>query len=290
MQGAWIASLLSFGIIAGYLLNPVLIDSLGPKRTLLLLAAPQISSCLLVYFGRSWIVLCCARIIGGIGYGGGLCSTAVYVSQIGDENNRGFFLTFVKMFFNIGVFVTMIFGAFMSYNTMNLAILGIPVLFVVLFIFMPDTDQFCEKGEYVQEKLTNNENECEEGGLGSGNNIVGGLGGGDGNCEVGRGVEGANNLDVVKNSDGTQNFGVVRNSVGVVADGVAKHLDGVAKYPDGAAKNADSTIVIADGVVKNAGSAKNPYAVLKISDGIAENPYDIIKNSDRTSQNSGGSA
>lgn len=158
MQGSWVASLLSFGIIIGYILNPFLIDTIGSKRTLLFLAVPQIISCLLIYFGQNWIVLCVARIIGGIGYGGGLCSTAIYVSQIGDENNRGFFLTFVKMFFNIGVFVTMIFGAFLQYNIMNLAILGIPLFFVITFFFMPNTDQFCEKGEYVQEKLTDNDN------------------------------------------------------------------------------------------------------------------------------------
>lgn len=157
MEGAWIASVLSVGIITGYVLNPFLIDTIGSKRTLLFLSLPQMLSCLLIYFGQNWIVLCLARIIGGIGYGGGLCSTAIYVSQIGDENNRGFFLTFVKMFFNIGVLVTMIFGAFLTYNVMNLAIFGIPLFFLLTFLFMPDTDQFAEKGEYVQEKLTDND-------------------------------------------------------------------------------------------------------------------------------------
>ncbi|XP_033217923.1 facilitated trehalose transporter Tret1-like [Belonocnema kinseyi] len=142
MQGAWIASLNGCGSILGYLLSIPFINWLGPKRTLLLLAIPQIISWILICLGRNWIILCLARVIGGIGYGAGLCATSAYVGQIGDESTRGIFLTLIKLTINIGIFITMFLGAFLSYNTMNLALLGIPIIFIISFSFMPDSNQF----------------------------------------------------------------------------------------------------------------------------------------------------
>ena len=157
IQGAWIASLSGCGTIIGYLLNTILIDRLGRKRTLLLLAMPQILSWILIYLGRNWIILCLARVIGGIGYGGGLCATAVCLAEIGNQNSRGVFLSLIKLSLKIGIFITMFLGAFLSYNTMNLVLLGIPIIFIVSFSYIPDNNQFG-----VEEVVEENEESFKE--------------------------------------------------------------------------------------------------------------------------------
>ncbi|XP_043462197.1 facilitated trehalose transporter Tret1-like [Leptopilina heterotoma] len=295
MEAAWIASLLSFGIITGYILNPFLIDTIGSKRTLLLLALPQLLSCLLIYFGQNWIVLCLARIIGGIGYGGGLCSSAIYVSQIGDENNRGFFLTFVKMFFNIGVFVTMIFGAFLTYDVMNLAIFGIPLFFLLTFLFMPDTDQFTEKGEYVQEKLTDNDGDerqidsdctfgignCFRGDLKDDVKFGGVLGDANGGAKNSNNV--AANLEAGAAS--ANDCGKNSTDADTIVDG-AKHPNSFAKTSGAAAKstNSEDFTTNVDGVVKNSVDQK-PISISQNSNSIYQSPNSICLNPNNVDQN-----
>lgn len=142
LQGAWIASLVGCGTVSGFLLNPLFISNLGSKRTLLFLAAPEILSWAIIYLSKNWILLCFARIIGGFGYGAGLCSTAIYLSEIGNKRTRGIFLTLIKMSINIGIFISMFLGAFFSYDTMNLILMMVPIIFVVAFSSMPDAKDF----------------------------------------------------------------------------------------------------------------------------------------------------
>ncbi|XP_043462194.1 facilitated trehalose transporter Tret1-like isoform X2 [Leptopilina heterotoma] len=142
LQGAWIASLVGCGTVSGFLLNPLLISNFGSKRTLIFLAAPEIISWAVIYLGKNWLLICFARIIGGFGYGAGLCSTAIYLSEIGDKRTRGIFLTLIKMSINIGIFISMFLGAFLSYDTMNLILMMVPIIFVVTFSSMPDAKDF----------------------------------------------------------------------------------------------------------------------------------------------------
>lgn len=160
IQGALIASIVGCGTISGFLINPILINKLGSKRTLLFLSAPEILSWCIIYFCRNWLLLCLARIIGGFGYGAGLCSTAIYLSEIGDKRTRGIFLTLIKMSINIGIFISMFLGAFLSYDTMNLVLMTIPIVFVVTFYSMPDVEEF--KDEIVENNFTKIKDDFKE--------------------------------------------------------------------------------------------------------------------------------
>ncbi|XP_033218271.1 solute carrier family 2, facilitated glucose transporter member 8-like [Belonocnema kinseyi] len=101
-QSTWIASLNSVGMVIGYLLIPLIMRLLNPKNTLLLLTIPQLTSCILIILGRNYITLVIGRIIGGIGYGSGLCAASVYVGEIGDKNTRASFLVLIKLGINSG--------------------------------------------------------------------------------------------------------------------------------------------------------------------------------------------
>ena len=159
-QGAWIASLVNVGMIFGYIINALIIDKIGRKKTLLVLSIPQITACISIVLARNWVVLYISRIIIGIGYGGGLCATNTYLGEIGSQNNRGIFLSLIKLSLNFGIFFVMFLGAYLTYNTMNLVLLSLPLIFIVSFPFMPDSFHFLErKGETLYNWNDNEKNE-----------------------------------------------------------------------------------------------------------------------------------
>lgn len=146
-QTSWIAPLLPIGLIIGNFLNPIFINRIGRKWTLMLFALPQIISWLIIYCTKSHNAIYLARIMGGIGYGGGVCAVTVYLSEIGTPKNRGIFLTMVKFSLSLGIFFTLLLGATLSYNYMNLGHLMMPIIFLCLFFFLPDSIYFLEKNK-----------------------------------------------------------------------------------------------------------------------------------------------
>lgn len=146
-----ISSIFSIGLILGYLVNPIITDQINRKKTLLIYTFPQILSWLLIIFIKKFPAILIGRIICGFGYGGAICGLTVYLSEIGTIKNRGIFLVMIPVFINIGFLLVMILGAFSTFDTLNLVMLMVPLIFCVTFVFMPDSS-------YFQRKNSNNTN------------------------------------------------------------------------------------------------------------------------------------
>ena len=143
----WIASLYSVGLVIGFLINPLFVDRIGRKKTLLTFSAPQIISWIMIILAKDCITICIARIIGGIGYGAAICSLNVYLSEIGNLKNRGKILVLFPVSINSGMLYVMILGAYLPYKFMNIGILILPIIFFTSFFFMPDSSYFCERND-----------------------------------------------------------------------------------------------------------------------------------------------
>ncbi|XP_033218264.1 facilitated trehalose transporter Tret1-like [Belonocnema kinseyi] len=143
-QISWIAPLLPIGLMIGNFLNPLYVDRIGRKWTLLVFAIPQIISWLFILLTKNYIVIYIARILGGIGYGSGICAVTIYLSEIGNRKTRGTFIAFVKFSTSVGILFTMVLGAALPYFYMNLGHLIVPILFVLTFFFLPDSSYFLE--------------------------------------------------------------------------------------------------------------------------------------------------
>ena len=154
-QSDFTAALLPVGMILGYLLNPVIINRVGRKWTLMIYSLPQIVCWTLTILAEKMITLYIARLIGGIGYGGGLGALTIYISEIGTLKNRGILLALISLSINCGLLYTMLLGAFLSYNCMNFSLLALPIIFVVTFSFMPDSFYFYEENNQIDENRTN---------------------------------------------------------------------------------------------------------------------------------------
>lgn len=141
-QGSWVASLYTIGAIIGSLISPLCVDRLGRKYSLLVFALPQLAGWGLIIVAKNVKILYAARLIAGIAHGGIYNVTVIYLAEIADKNIRGALGTFLKMSTNIGtLFVTTI-GAYMPYWKLNVISLAVPVLFMIIFSFMPETPYF----------------------------------------------------------------------------------------------------------------------------------------------------
>ena len=141
-EASWIASLLHVGAIFGYMLYPYMIDSIGRKNTLLLLIIPQLASWILTIFAKDVYSLYAARIICGLGYCAGYAVQGIYISEISSKSIRGILLLCSEVNYQIGTLMLLTIGALCSYKVMNLSMLSTPILFLITFIFMPDSPHY----------------------------------------------------------------------------------------------------------------------------------------------------
>lgn len=142
VQGSWIASLFSLGGIFGYLIYPLLVNRIGRKNSLLLFSMPQIIGWLTTIFAKNYYTLYISRMISGIGYCSSLGLLVIYLGEIADKDIRGILLFIIKISYDIGILVVAVTGAFLSYHGMNCVMLSLPILFLVTFLFMPETPYY----------------------------------------------------------------------------------------------------------------------------------------------------
>ena len=141
-QGGWIASLFSLGTIFGIMLCPFFMDRIGRKYTMLLFFSPRLFSWILIIYANSYITLYVARIVAGVGCGGLYIVTAVYIGEISEKKIRGTFLTILNISTNVGILIVAITAAYLDYRTMNLVMLAVPISYMILFLFTPETPYF----------------------------------------------------------------------------------------------------------------------------------------------------
>ena len=140
-EGAWITSTYNIGAIIGYMIIPFFMNCVGRKYTLLICAIPQIISWLMIVLGNSVVTLCLARFICGLGYSNiGLVS--IYIGEIAERRIRGMLSISMVISGDIGIFLVATIGTYCSYQVMNWILLSIPIIYLVSFIFMPESPYF----------------------------------------------------------------------------------------------------------------------------------------------------
>lgn len=163
MQGSLIASLNYIGMIVGFASSPFLMDRLGRKISLLLVGLSQIAGWMLINLSQSVHGLYLARIISGISDFSFIVSM-IYAGEIADKKIRGTLSSIQILSFSLGIFYMITLGAFLPYETVNKLGFLIPLIFLITFLFMPETPYFLliqgrdEEAMKTLMKLKNTEN------------------------------------------------------------------------------------------------------------------------------------
>lgn len=141
-QGDWIASIINLG--AAFICFPIgmVMDIIGRKKTMLLLVIPFTLGWLLITFGTSVGMLIAGRFITGVA-GGAFCVTApAYTSEIAQDSIRGSLGSYFQLMITIGILFAYIVGGYASVFVFNILCTCIPLVFGIIFFFMPESPSF----------------------------------------------------------------------------------------------------------------------------------------------------
>jgi MFS family permease len=104
-----------------------------------------------VFFILSWIllILTCnvpqmyiARLLQGFGVGFVMTAQTMYIGEISSDDCRGALGSFMQLGIVIGILFVYVVGPFVPYVTFQYLCLLIPIIFVILFYFMPDSPHY----------------------------------------------------------------------------------------------------------------------------------------------------
>ncbi|XP_059469654.1 facilitated trehalose transporter Tret1-like [Neocloeon triangulifer] len=140
-EGSWIGCLMAVGALCGALPAGVVSDKLGRRLTMQIVAAPLIVSWVMIIFAPSVGWLYAARIIAGLGVGAVSVVAPIYVGEIAASAIRGSLGGFFQMQLTIGILFTYLFGAVLSYLWLNIISGCIPLVYLVILFFVPETPQ-----------------------------------------------------------------------------------------------------------------------------------------------------
>jgi sugar porter (SP) family MFS transporter len=142
-EESWITSLLSIGAAIGPLLATTVMDRIGRKKTLLVIAVPMIVSHLTIAFTTDMDLYYCSRFFLGIGVGCVYSIIPTYVGEIAENTNRGTYGCVMSLVGTAGSLFCYIIGPFVTIKTFCLILVIPPVAFLILFgIFAPESPYF----------------------------------------------------------------------------------------------------------------------------------------------------
>uniref|UniRef100_A0A1B0DJJ1 Facilitated trehalose transporter Tret1 n=1 Tax=Phlebotomus papatasi TaxID=29031 RepID=A0A1B0DJJ1_PHLPP len=141
-QSSWIVSFYVIGSFAGPPLSILLVDRLGRKITLLSAAIPAITGMILVLVANSYQILYVSRIFTGMTSGMAYSAMSMYLGEISSNKIRGSIGTLLTVMAKFGVLYTYAIGPYISISMLAWMLLIWPALFILTFIWMPETPYF----------------------------------------------------------------------------------------------------------------------------------------------------
>ncbi|KAI4468883.1 sugar transporter [Holotrichia oblita] len=119
-----------------------LIDKIGRKWTLLSTGALQALSWLLIALAKDSYLIYISRALFGLSDAGVMATIPTYVAEVTTPNVRGLYGSIIVISAFLGHFVANCVGYYLSIQLTSFIMLPIPILFIILFSFMPETPYY----------------------------------------------------------------------------------------------------------------------------------------------------
>ncbi|XP_049809094.1 facilitated trehalose transporter Tret1-like [Schistocerca nitens] len=139
---SWLAGVTPLGALAAMLAAAVLLDRVGRRRALLATAPPFVAGWLLLAFCRHPAALLVGRFV--TGFCGGAFSTAapVYIGEIAEKDIRGALGVCYQLLLTGGILYVYVVGKWAPLVWLSVVCAIPPILFFVLFFFVPESPIF----------------------------------------------------------------------------------------------------------------------------------------------------
>lgn len=136
---SWIGSLLCIGGVIGTISFGTITEKFGKKNAMFLLVVPHLSFWALVFFSTHVYHLYLARTLAGITGGGMLRTVSLYITEISENEIRGFLGSFFVFGLTSGFLVIFIAGTYGNFFVIPIVVLILPILYVIALLFLYDT-------------------------------------------------------------------------------------------------------------------------------------------------------
>jgi len=138
-QGSWVSSLLALGAMLSAVPSGPMADKLGRKKSLLLLTIPFLLSWTIIITASKLWLINVARFIVGIGVGASCVLVPTYISEIAEVSTRGMLGTMFQLFLTIGILLSFVLGAVLTYTVFAIICALIVIGFLAAFLWMPES-------------------------------------------------------------------------------------------------------------------------------------------------------
>lgn len=141
-QSAWVSSIINLGAAVVCFPIGLVMDAIGRKKTMLYLVIPFVLGWLLITFAQNVPMLIIGRFITGVA-GGAFCITApAYNSEIAVDSIRGSLGSYFQLMITIGILFAYVVGSYTSVLVFNILCTILPLIFGVVFFFMPESPKY----------------------------------------------------------------------------------------------------------------------------------------------------
>ncbi|XP_049816851.1 facilitated trehalose transporter Tret1-like [Schistocerca nitens] len=141
-EGSWLASINSLTMLVTIFAAGYAVDVVGRKKVALFGAGPFVIWWLMVAFADSYGMLLAARAIGSLGGGAIITALPVFLCEIADTDLRGTLIVIHYILMQCGTLLVYCIGPYLSITTVALICTSIPIIFVLTFIWMPESPYF----------------------------------------------------------------------------------------------------------------------------------------------------
>ncbi|XP_022184081.1 facilitated trehalose transporter Tret1 [Nilaparvata lugens] len=140
--GSWVGSLLMLGSAVGPFIAGIMIDAVGRKWTLLVDSVVLLVAWAILASAQSVWMLFVGRFMCGIAVGIIFMGVPLYIAEIAEDKLRGALGSVIELFLSAGFMIEYCAGPFLSYNNLILVSVILPILFIITFIWMPESPHY----------------------------------------------------------------------------------------------------------------------------------------------------
>lgn len=148
---SYVVMIAPFGYLLSGPFSVFIVDRIGRKSSLLLIAIPQILAWLLIAYADGITILYIARIIAGAAEGAVFTVLPMYACEISEPKVRGTLGSIFTVGLILGILLINCYGSYISIATTAYISISIPLLFLVTFVWMPETPYFFLMKENVED-------------------------------------------------------------------------------------------------------------------------------------------
>lgn len=136
---SWAASVMTLGAASANILVALLLDRIGRKWTMLLVACPWVMGWFLLAFPNTFTILVVARSITGF-CGGVFCVSApMYTAELSEKDIRGKLGVLFQFMLVSGILMVYVLGIFGSTKLVALPCVAVPILLAMILFFIPNS-------------------------------------------------------------------------------------------------------------------------------------------------------